>query len=243
MINYAHRGASGYFPENTMLAFQEGVKMGATGLETDVQMTKDGVLILIHDETLNRTTNGKGFVKDYTYQEIAELDAGSWYKRSFRGEKIPTLRELLEFVKDKNIILNLELKNTLIPYHGMEELVLQLIKEYKVEKKIIISSFNHYSIVKVKKLNNKIKTAILYTEGLFHPERYAKYVGANAIHPYYLAINKEIVNEVKKEKILINPYTVNKEEDMLNLIKMEVDGIITNYPDKLHKLLSTYNHK
>jgi len=239
MINYAHRGASGYFPENTMLAFQEGVKMGATGLETDVQMTKDGVLILIHDETLNRTTNGKGFVKDYTYQEIAELDAGSWYKRSFRGEKIPTLRELLEFVKDKNIMLNLELKNTLIPYHGMEELVLQLIKEYKVEKKIIISSFNHYSIVKVKKLNNKIKTAILYTEGLFHPERYAKYVGANAIHPYYLAINEEIVKEVKKEKILINPFTVNKEEDMLNLIKMGVDGIITNYPDILHKLLST----
>jgi len=239
MINYAHRGASGYFPENTMLAFQEGVKMGATGLETDVQMTKDGVLILIHDETLNRTTNGKGFVKDYTYQEIAELDAGSWYKRSFRGEKIPTLRELLEFVKDKNIILNLELKNSLIPYHGMEELVLQLIKEYKVEKKIIISSFNHHSIVKVKKLNNKIKTAILYTEGLFHPERYAKYVGADAIHPYYLAINEEIVKEVKKEKILINPYTVNKEEDMLNLIKIGVDGIITNYPDILHKLLST----
>ena len=103
VLNHAHRGASGYFPENTMLAFMKAVEMGCDGIETDVQMTRDGVLVLIHDERIDRTTNGYGLVKDYSYAELCRLDAGSWFGARFAGTKIPTVGELLLLARDTGI--------------------------------------------------------------------------------------------------------------------------------------------
>ena len=238
IINYAHRGASGYYPENTMLAFEKAVEMGATGIETDIQMTKDSVLVLIHDEKVDRTTEGTGFVEDYTYSHLCKLDAGGSFSPLYKGLKVPTLEELMEFSKDKNLILNLEIKNNEIQYSNIEEKVLEMIESYGMESKVIVSSFNHYSLVKLKKLSKKIKIGLLYMAGLYHPERYAKSLKAEALHPYFPAVNNpKIIKDIKKSKILINPYTINDEATMKLFVDYGVDGIITNFPDKLKDIL------
>jgi glycerophosphoryl diester phosphodiesterase len=236
-VNYAHRGASGYYPENTMIAFEKAVEMGCTGIETDVQMTKDGVLVLIHDEMVNRTTDDVGLVKDFTYNELRRLDAGSWYSKEFMGAKIPSVDELLLFAGDKDIIINFEIKSGIIYYEGIEEKLIDLIYKYNFQDRVIISSFNHYSVVKCKEISKEIKTGLLYMEGLYKPEKYAKFVGANALHPYYLTLNRDIINGIKEEGILINVFTVNDVNYMKYLEDLGVDGIITNYPDKLKKII------
>ena len=240
-INYAHRGASAYYPENTILSFQKAIEMGCTGIETDVQLTKDGVLVLIHDEMVNRTTNGMGFVKDYTYSELTRLDAGSWMGEEFAGIKIPTAEQLIYLTSGKDIMLNFEIKNGVIMYEDIEQKLIDLINSHRIKHKVILSSFNHYSIAKCNKLCKGINTGLLYMEGLYKPHNYAKTVGANALHPYFYAINEEIVKEAKKHKLKVNVFTVDDEEYMKAFLDMKVDGIITNYPDKLHEIM-VYNN-
>lgn len=240
-INYAHRGASAYFPENTMLSFEKALEMGCTGIETDVQLTKDGVLVLIHDEMVNRTTNGQGLVKNYTYTELNKLDAGSWMGGEFTGLKIPTVEELIYLVRDKNIIINFEIKNGIVIYEDIEQKLIELIYKHKIEHKVILSSFNHYTVAKCNKVSKGINTGVLYMAGIYKPYNYAKTVGANAIHPYFQAINAEVIRESKKHKTLVNVFTVDDEENMKNFLNMKVDGIITNYPDKLHKIMEEKN--
>jgi len=239
-INYAHRGASAYYPENTILSFEKAIELGGTGIETDVQLTKEGVLILFHDEMLNRTTNGEGFVKDYTYSELNKLDAGSWMGSEFAGIKIPTVEELIYLVKDKNIIINFEIKNRVIMYEDIEQKLIDLIYKHNMKHKVILSSFNHYSVFKCNKISKEINTGILYMEQLYKPYNYAKIVGANAIHPYFHAINRDVVKAAKKHKTQINVFTVDDENYMKSFLDMNVDGIITNYPDKLHKIMKGY---
>jgi len=240
IINYAHRGASGYFPENTMLSFRKAIELGATGIETDVQMTSDGVLVLIHDEKVNRTTNGMGLVKDFTYDELNKLDAGSWYNKKYDSEKIPTAKQLIILAKSNNILLNLEIKNGEVTYPGIEEKLIEMLYQYKYEDKVILSSFNHYSMVHCKDISKEIKTGLLYMAGLYQPEIYCKHTGADALHPYFNSLNKEIIDNAKKEGLLVNPFTVNDEACMKSLITAGVDGLITNYPDKLKKVLLDY---
>jgi glycerophosphoryl diester phosphodiesterase len=240
-INYAHRGASAYFPENTMVSFQKAIEMGCTGIETDVQVTKDGVLVLIHDEMVNRTTNGKGFVKDYTYSELNKLDAGSWMGIEFTGIKIPTAEELIYLVLDKNIIINFEIKNGIVIYEDIEQKLIDLIYKHKIEDKVILSSFNHYSLAKCNEISKEINTGVLYMEGIYKPYDYAKTVGASAIHPHFYAINEEVIKETKNHGTGINVFTVDDEDKMKFFLNMEVQGIITNYPDKLHKIIVDNN--
>jgi len=236
-INYAHRGASAYFPENTMLSFEKAIEFCCTGIETDVQLTKDGVLVLIHDEMVNRTTNGKGFVKDYNYKELVKLDAGSWMGEEFTGIKIPTVEQLICLTKDKNIIINFEIKSGIVIYEDIEQKLIDMIYKHKINHKVILSSFNHYSLAKCKEISSEINTGILYMEGLYKPYNYAKTVGANAIHPHFYAVNEEVIKEAKKHNIKTNVFTVDNEEHMKAFLAMKVDGIITNYPDKLHKIM------
>jgi len=240
IINYAHRGASGYFPENTMLSFRKAIELGATGIETDVQMTSDGVLVLIHDEKVNRTTNGIGLVKDFTYDDLNKLDAGSWFNKKYDSEKIPTAKQLIILAKSNNILLNLEIKNGEVTYPGIEEKLIEMLYQYKYEDKVILSSFNHYSMVHCKDISKEIKTGLLYMAGLYQPEIYCKHTGADALHPYFNSLNKEIIDNAKKEGLLVNPFTVNDEACMKSLITAGVDGLITNYPDKLKKVLLDY---
>ena len=235
----AHRGASGYAPENTLCAFEKALEMGCDGLELDIHFSKDKHLIVCHDEKVDRTTNGKGLIKDMTLQEIKELDAGSWYNSEFSDERIPTLEEIFELIKDKDILLNIELKSGPIIYEGIEKALVNMIEEYGFEEKVIVSSFNHYSLIEVKKINKNIKTGILYMAGLVEPWKYAKRIGADAIHPFFYNIVPELVQRCKKNDILINPFTVNEDIYIMGVVKAGVSGVITNYPDKARKIVDT----
>lgn len=237
VLNYAHRGASGYFPENTMLAFTKAEEMGCDGIETDVQMTRDGVLVLIHDERIDRTTNGSGLVKDYSYAELCRLDAGSWFGARFAGAKIPTAGELLLLARDTGISIDFEIKNGIIQYEGIEEKLIELIYCYGWQEHVILSSFNHYSMVHCKEIAPDLKTGLLYMEGLYQPSRYARTTRADALHPYFHAVNEEIVREAHLEGLLVNTFTVNDPLTMRRLVMMGVDGIVTNYPDRLRAVI------
>lgn len=227
----AHRGASGYAPENTMAAFELAIKMGAHGIETDVHLTKDGEVVIIHDERLDRTTNGIGYIKDYTYEQLLKFNANN-HMEQYEYCPIPKLSDLLQLVKENKILLNIELKTDVIQYVDIEKKVLDLVKEYQIEDKVIYSSFNHYTINTIKKLNPTAKVGLLYMEGLFEPWKYAMNMNADALHPYYpnLMIPNYLTN-CHQNNILVNTWTVNKRSDMKDLIALNVDSIITNYPD------------
>lgn len=236
-INYAHRGAGGYCPENTMASFKRAIELGCDAIETDVQMTKDGALILMHDEMVNRTTSGAGLIKDHSFEEIRKLDAGSWFSREYQGEKVPTVEELLELASENNIAINFEIKTEIIRYEGIEEKLIETINKYNMQDKVILSSFNHYSLKLCKEIDKNIKTGILYTANLYKPYDYAKTVDADAIHPYYYTITSEVVKEAKANGIMINPFTVDDINCMKYFVGIGIDGIITNYPDKLKKVI------
>ena len=232
ILNIAHRGYSGKFDENTMIAFKKAIEYKADGIETDVQLSKDNVPVIIHDETLDRTTDGKGYVKDYTLDELKSL-------RTKNGGEIPTLKELLELVADSNLeVLNLELKNSIFPYEGLEEKVLKMIYNYNLKEKIIISSFNHLSLVKVRKLDKEIRLGALTDSTLANVPKYLKDISVQCYHPCFPSIlNEEYMREIKEAGIIVNPYTVNEEEHMKMVMKFKVDSIITNEVERLYKLL------
>jgi glycerophosphoryl diester phosphodiesterase len=233
ILNIAHRGYSGKFDENTMIAFRKAVEYKADGIETDVQLSKDGIPVIIHDETLDRTTDGAGYVKDYTLAELKKF-------RTENSEEIPTLKELLEFVAKSNVkILNLELKNSIVQYEGLEEKVLEMIYKYDLKEKIIISSFNHLSLVKIRKLDNEIRLGALTDSTLVNVPKYLKDISVECYHPCFPSIlNDEYMKEIKEAGIVVNPYTVNKEEHMKMVIKVRPDSIITNEIEKLYNLLN-----
>ncbi|MDS0527737.1 glycerophosphodiester phosphodiesterase [Clostridium sp. SHJSY1] len=235
ILNIAHRGYSGKFDENTMLAFEKSIEYNADGIETDVQMSKDGFLVLIHDETLDRTIDGKGYVKDYTLAELKRF-------KTKNGEEIPTLKELLELVSKSNLkVLNLELKNSILPYEGLEEKVLDMIKEYNLKERIIISSFNHLSLSKIRKFDKEIKLGALTSSTLANVPEYLWQISVECYHPFFPSIlNEEYIKEIKNAGIMVNPYTVNMEEHMKMVIKAGVDSIITNEVETLNKILYGY---
>ncbi|MCJ8011326.1 glycerophosphodiester phosphodiesterase [Paenibacillus sp. KQZ6P-2] len=238
IINFAHRGSSKICPENTMAAFRKALEQGATGIETDVQLTKDGQLVLIHDETLERITSGTGWVKDHTLKELKNLDAGGKFDSAFQDERIPLLDELLELVKDTETIVNIELKNGVILYEGLEQKVIDRVRAFNMSERVVISSFNHYSLVLCKKLAPEIRTGILYMEGLYEPWEYAKTIKADALHAYHYAVLPEFVQGAKTSGMVYHPFTVNDVKEMQRLLQAGVNGIITDYPDRLAALLA-----
>ncbi|MGL5575820.1 MAG: glycerophosphodiester phosphodiesterase [Sarcina sp.] len=232
-LNIAHRGFSALYPENTMLAFRKAKEEGfCDGIELDVQLTKDNVPIVIHDEKLERTTGASGLVTDLTYNEIRKLNAGL-------NEKIPSLEEYLEFAKANKIYTNLELKNSILKYKNLESITLDLIYKLGLEKDVILSSFNHESMIKVKELDKNIKTGLLYDCLLFNPQKYCKACNADAMHPDFhsLLLSKRSLKNMLENGIEVNSYTINKERHMIKFIEEGITSIITNHPDKLHNLL------
>lgn len=237
MINFAHRGASNDYPENTILSLKEGIKSRANGLEIDVHKSKDNKLIVIHDEDVERTFIGRGLVKDFTLKELKELKNR---KKLFRDNDechIPTLEEVLDLIKDKEILLNIELKTDVIRYEGIEEDVINLIKKYKIEDKIILSSFNHESIKKVKLISN-IKTGMLYENPINNIFEYAKSLGVEYIHPDLRLVNEELIKEAHKNNLKVNIFTVNNPIHMRMCVANNVDGVFTDYPELLNEILT-----
>jgi glycerophosphoryl diester phosphodiesterase len=234
---FAHRGASAMYPENTMEAFMEAQRVGADGIELDVQLSKDGIVVVIHDETVNRTTNGKGWVKDYTYKQLQKFDASYKFSKKIGKCRIPSLEEVFRWASKNNLLLNVELKNGLVEYEGLEEKVLELTDNFDLANRVIISSFNHYSMVKVHQLAPDIETALIYMEGIYKPWEYAATLGARAIHPYHPVVKEETVKTSHDLGISVRPFTINKAVLMKKMAALKCDGIITDDPKKAINLL------
>ncbi|WP_062356017.1 glycerophosphodiester phosphodiesterase [Bacillus kwashiorkori] len=233
---FAHRGASGTYPENTMLAFHEAERVKADGIELDVQLTKDGEIVIIHDDKVDRTTDGKGYVKDFTLKQIKKFNAAANFDKGKYKEPIPTLEEFLLWFKETEMICNIELKTTTITNQDLEDKVIALINKYQLEERIIISSFNHYSIVYCYRIAPNIETAPLYMEGLYMPWVYAQSIKAKAIHPYHKVTPDELVTLAQQNGIHVRPFTVNKKHDMKRFLKVKANAIITDYPEIALKL-------
>lgn len=236
----AHRGYSAKYPENTMLAFMEAEKAGADGIELDVQLTRDGEIVIIHDEKVDRTTDGTGFVKDYTYQDLRKLNAGHHKILNLKKQTIPTLKEVFEWLKTNELICNIEFKNGKFPYKGMEEKVISLIRHYGLSNRMIFSSFNHYSIVYCYRLAPEIETAPLYLEELYMPWVYAQSIRSKGIHPKLEAAPNILVKASLEAGISVRPFTVNKEEDMRRFFEVGCTSIITDDPVKAIKIRKEY---
>lgn len=235
---WAHRGASAYAPENTLESFKLALNQGADGIELDVQLSKDGELVVIHDETIDRTSDGIGFVRNYTLEELKKFNF-NYGNANYNNVKIPTLREVYEFLKPTNLVINVELKTGIIFYEGIEEKVLNLAKEMNMEDRIIYSSFNHYTIKKIKELNNNVPTGLLYCDGWIDVLKYAKKLGVTALHPCGYNLQYEnLIEECKKEKMLLHVWTVNSEKDIKFLYENNIDAIITNYPDVARRVIN-----
>jgi glycerophosphoryl diester phosphodiesterase len=237
---FAHRGYSSAFAENTMSAFIAAEKAGADGLELDVQLTKDGEVVVIHDEKLDRTTSGKGFVKNFTFKEIRKLNAN---KKGVNKEPIPSLFEVLEWMQSNQLVCNIELKNNLFPYEGMEEKVIHLVRRFNLSNRIIISSFNHYSIVLSYRSAPEIETAPLFNERIYMPWVYAQSIRAQGIHPKLASVTDEIIKGAIENGIAVRPYTVNKDTDMQRLYKLNCTSIITDDPVKALKIKKEYEKR
>lgn len=238
MINFAHRGASKYYPENTILSIKEGIKTGATGLEIDVHKSKDNKLVVIHDEDIERTFIGKGLVKDYTLKELKDFKCRNKNFEDNLECRIPTLEEVLELVKASRVILNIELKTDEIHYERIEKDVIDLVNKYELKNRVILSSFNHESIKISREIDSEFKTGLLYYQPIKDVVNYAKDFGANAIHPDIRLVSEELIKEAKENNIDVNIYTVNTPILMRKLISAGVSGVFTDYPDLLQEIIN-----
>lgn len=226
----AHRGSSKLAPENTMFAFKLAARLGADGIETDVQLTKDNVPVLIHDEHVKRTTNGSGYIKDFTFKQLKELDAGSWFSKKFAGSTIPSLDEFLKWIKDKPLCLNIELKNNKIDYKNLETIVIERLKFHQLEHRTTISTFSPKSVKRLHSLQSAMEIAFLTSKQHRDLVQFAKDLGANALHVKYRLLHPRLVEECRKENMAIRVYTINKPPRMKRSYALGCDGIFTDVP-------------
>lgn len=228
----AHRGASAYAPENTLEAFRLAMEQGADGIELDVQMTKDGELVVIHDETIDRVSNGNGAVRDYTLEELKQFSVSNHFEQ-YPDVKIPTLREVLELVKPGTMEINIELKTGIYWYPQIEQKVLELVKEEGMEERIIYSSFNHYSVQKIRELSPEAETAYLIGDVMLDVADYTRNTGIKGLHPALFHVKMaDFLKEYKESGIALRVWTVNDKDQIRWLIDEGVDAVITNYPDR-----------
>ncbi len=224
-----HRGAAGTSPENTLLSFARGLELGVDGFEFDVQLSRDGEVVICHDERVDRTSDGSGWVKDFTLPELKKLNFGVQFNKY---APIPTLVELLEMLKGKSLLLNVEIKTGLIAYPGIVDKVAQLLEEYRVTPPSIISSFEHQTIVEVIENYPHLKTGLLYDCGLISPWLYAQNLGAHHLHPHFAFVTPELVRESHSRGIGVHTWTVDEPWEMERAAISGVDIVITNYPER-----------
>lgn len=236
---FAHRGFSGYYPENTMLAFQKvAEETVADGIELDIQLTKDGEIVIMHDEMLDRTTNGSGWLKDHTLEELKMLSVGVNVKGFFPRQTIPTLREYFTWLKTTKLITNIELKTSYFEYEGIEEKLIAMVKEFGLEDQIWYSSFNHYTVARIKKLMPEAKCGLLTDTWLMNIGEYAASQGAASVNARtYFCAKEGVAAELHAHNIALQAWTPNDAEMMQELVGAGVDVLITNYPDIAAKVL------
>lgn len=227
---WAHRGAKAEAPENTLAAFAVAIDVGADGIEFDVQLSSDGYPVVIHDETLERTTNGHGWVKDHTLAELLALDA-SGGADGFAGESIPRLEQVLALVAPTPLRVNIELKNSEIDYPGLEEAVLAAVAEAGMSRRAVYSSFSADSVRRLVALAPDAEVSLIYSRPLIRPLRTAEALGASGLHPdRRLFRGAGWVRRAHLRKLAVRVWVANTAERMTTLIRADVDGFFTDDP-------------
>lgn len=236
--NIAHRGFSGKYPENTLLALQKAIDIGSDGVEFDVQLTKDGQVVIIHDETIDRTSDGTGYVCDYNYDELTKYDFSGRYIGKVKKQKLPLLKDYFEMVKDIDFISNIELKNSIIDYKDLEQKVYDLIMEYGLKDKVIISSFNHESMIRMKKIDETIVCGFLVGCTMLDAQDYTKKYNIECFHPPGYGLTKEKVEALHQQGISVNVWLGGHPMDYKELIDMGIDMLISDDPDKVKEIIN-----
>ena len=226
---WGHRGASADAPENTLLAFALALGQGADGIELDVQLTRDDEVVVIHDETLERTTDGHGWVADHSLDELRRLDASAGWT-GFDGTRIPLLAEVLELIRDSDAVANVELKTDALPYRGIERRVLEVVGASGVGERVMFSSFNHYTLATLRKLGAYQPLGALVSERLFKPWRYVADLDAAALHAPYRSATPKLVAKCHDRGLAVNVWTVNQPKDLTKQLALGVDAIMTDVP-------------
>ena len=230
MIIWAHRGARRQAPENTLPAFRRAIELGAEGVEFDVQLSADGVPVVIHDETLERTTDGRGRVVDHTLAELRALDASAG-KPGFPGVVIPTLDEVLAVFAPTELAVNIELKNSVVDYPGLEEAVLAAVASHGLDRRVVLSSFNADSVARLQGLTS-IPRALVYERLLRRPWVLAARLGAVAVHPpSRFVVSRGYVTRAHQAGLAVRTWTVNSERELRRMYHCGVDGVFTDVPD------------
>lgn len=242
----AHRGASGYAPENTIAAVQKALEMQIAMIEIDVHLTRDHQLAVIHDATIDRTTNGKGAVKELEMSYLKSLDAGSWFSDDFSGEQIPTLEEVMQHIDGKSILL-IEIKPTWTGDHSTEKQVLALIRKYKAHAWCIVQSFDSNVLENMRVLDPTIELHKLVVGNMpLLPLHYdtkwrwgsiMKYKQYAAVNPYYKLLSKSKVKRLHKRGQKVFSWTIDDTEKIAKTARKGVDGIITNFPARAKTVL------
>lgn len=229
----AHRGASGEAPENTMAAFRRALEMEVDFLELDVQFSLDGQMVVIHDATLGRTTSGQGQVADATFEQIQDLDAGSWFSRRFKGEKVPTLTEVICLVKPTSCNLLVEFKADRKLPTDFEKTVARVIREYGMHSRVILQSLDHQAVQKIKREDPSIEVGALIDSRSPQPVVEAKALGASKLVLKSRFVGPELLSEAHQNDIGMFVWTVNSRGRIRRMLRLGVDGIISDYPDRV----------
>ncbi len=238
-LNIAHRGASMLAPQNTLVAFEKALEVGADGIEFDVRLCADGVPVVIHDATVDATTDGTGRVEAMRLAALKRLDAGSSFAPAFASTRIPTLTEVLESVKG-NVLLNIELKDISPLNQGLEQAVIDDIEQHGVEEQVLLSSFSPFALRRVQQIAPNLATGLLYTRPVWAALRLARMLMPRpfaALHPYRAVVGEQHIRWARARNVRMHVWTVDDPSEMHRLIDLGVDGIITNTPDVLRRVL------
>lgn len=236
----AHRGASAVAPENTLAAFKLAHQAGADGIELDVMLSKDNQLVIMHDDTVDRTTNGSGRVRDMTYAELKELDVGSHFSADFVGEKIPLLTQVYELL-GKKLLINVELKNYATPFDDLTAKVIELTEKFNLVDSIILSSFNPINLSKARRINRNIRLGLLTAPGKpgkILRSRVGRIFPYDALHPHYSDTNSNLVQYIHQINRHVNVWTVDDPDELLRLKALGIDAVICNDPKSARAFLS-----
>jgi glycerophosphoryl diester phosphodiesterase len=231
MLIIAHRGASGNAPENTLAAFRKAVALGATFIETDLQLSRDARFVAIHDATVNRTTNGQGAVHDMTLADLRKLDAGSWFGSEFAGERIPTLEEILEFSRKNDVVFYLEIKPGAA--WGGEHALIGALRESGEIPRAVVISFDAAIVLNLRKIEPTLMTGLLYDGQIENPLDKAVEIGARQVAVRGDLVTPALIAQAKKKDLQVVCWTVNHPAHMRMLAAAGVDGIMSDYPDRL----------
>ncbi len=237
---WAHRGASGYAPENTMEAFALAVAQNADGIELDVHLSADGEVVVAHDETIDRTSDGSGRIADLSLSALKSYNFNRPKPRYAPIARIPTLAEVLQLLTPTQMVLNIELKNDAQPYPGLEERCLALVAQSGMRGRVWYSSFNHQSLERIKALDASQPCGALYDQSMAEPWAYGEQLGLDALHPYYgtLLGDAAQVNACHEAGLRIHAWTVNTAQPIRAMARVGVDAVITNFPDRALRALN-----